>query len=400
MRRWMQQVGRRAVAGVALSAALSGAFIEASRSRAEAADGPLAAPLAKVRAVGPMGAGHREAIAAWKTLSQADVAQLTEILAGMDGANPLAVNWLRSACETVAQRTLDKGDKLPVAELEKFLANVDHGPLGRRLAYELIAKVDPNAEARLIPGLIDDTSLELRRDAVALALQQAEKTAAGGDKAATVRAYRDVFRAARDHDQIKLATDKLRGLEEKVDVAAHYGFVMNWQVAAPFDNVEKRGFDVAYPPETEVKLDAVYDGKDVKVSWKAVSTKDDQGVVDLNASIDKHKGAIAYAYATFVSPKEQEVELRLGSPNANKIWLNGKLIAVNNIYHANTSIDQYVGRGTLQAGRNTILLKIAQNEQTENWAQDWKFQLRVCDKIGTAVLSQDRPGDSTAAVAR
>jgi hypothetical protein len=27
---------------------------------------------------------------------------------------------------------------------------------------------------------------------------------------------------------------------------------------------------------------------------------------------------------------------------------------------------------------------------TVEWAQDWKFQVRVCDGLGTAVLSTDR----------
>ena len=54
-------------------------------------------------------------------------------------------------------------------------------------------------------------------------------------------------------------------------------------------------------------------------------------------------------------------------------------------------MDQYVGRGELKAGNNVILLKICQNEQTEAWAQDWKFQLRVCDASGKAILASDRP---------
>jgi hypothetical protein len=37
-----------------------------------------------------------------------------------------------------------------------------------------------------------------------------------------------------------------------------------------------------------------------------------------------------------------------------------------------------------------ILVKCLQNEQTEDWAQNWDFQLRVCDATGTAVLSMDR----------
>ena len=43
------------------------------------------------------------------------------------------------------------------------------------------------------------------------------------------------------------------------------------------------------------------------------------------------------------------------------------------------------------AAKNLIVLKVLQNEQTESWAQDWQFQLRVCDSIGTAALAADRP---------
>ena len=34
---------------------------------------------------------------------------------------------------------------------------------------------------------------------------------------------------------------------------------------------------------------------------------------------------------------------------------------------------------------NEILIKVCQNEQTENWAQSWMFQLRLCDATGVAV---------------
>ena len=85
-----------------------------------------------------------------------------------------------------------------------------------------------------------------------------------------------------------------------------------------------------------------------------------------------------------------------------QIWLNGKLLASAEAYHANGTMDQYVGAGGLKPGRNVILLKICQNEQTETWAQDWKFQLRVCDPTGGAVLATDRgapraPQDRTTA---
>ena len=105
---------------------------------------------------------------------------------------------------------------------------------------------------------------------------------------------------------------------------------------------------------------------------------------------DKYKGAIAYAQTTFESSSAQDVQIRLGCINANKIWLNGKLLTRNNVYHANMMIDQYIVSAALKKGTNRILLKIAQNEQEESWAQRWEFQVRVCDTNGTAVLANDR----------
>ena len=99
---------------------------------------------------------------------------------------------------------------------------------------------------------------------------------------------------------------------------------------------------------------------------------------------------MGYAAAEFLAEKARPVELRLQTTNANKIWLNGELLSQNKVYHAGSKMDQYIGRGKLKPGRNIILLKICQNEQNESWAQDWDFQCRVCDAVGTAVLSADR----------
>jgi hypothetical protein len=52
-------------------------------------------------------------------------------------------------------------------------------------------------------------------------------------------------------------------------------------------------------------------------------------------------------------------------------------------------MDQFIVRGELKPGKNVILLKVCQNEQKEDWAQVWQFQLRVCDSIGKAILPAD-----------
>ncbi len=343
----------------------------------------LSTALKQLRAVGPKGAGHKEAGVAWKTVAAAPASDLPTVLAAMDGAGPLAENWLRSAAETIAQR---QQAELPIAQLEQFLSETSHAPRARRLAYELIAAVDSGAQQRLIPGLIDDPSLELRRDAVAMQIKSADKALAADDKAACIAAYRKAFYASRDLDQVKACAEKLKTLGETVDLPAHFGFVKRWYVIAPFDNKETKGFDVAYPPETApFTANATYDGTSGEVKWVEHTTTDDYGQVDLNKVLAKHKGAIAYAYATFDAPEACTAEVRLGCINGNKLWVNGELVFANHVYHANQAVDQYVGQVKLKQGLNTILLKVAQNEQTESWAQDWSYQLRICDAVGTPI---------------
>jgi hypothetical protein len=356
----------------------------------------LAEALATIRAVAPQGQGHSAAALAMKTVSQAAPADLPRILAAMNGANPIATNWLRGAAEAVAQRAAAQ-DKLPARELEEFLADQRHAPRGRRLAYELLASVDPTAERRLIPTLLDDRSLELRRDAVAQLLAEADKIEPAEQ---ALGRYQKAFHHARDLDQIQAAAAKLKSLDAAPDIASHMGFVLRWKLVGPLDNVADRGWDTDYPPEEKIDLAAQYDGQKGPVRWLDHTTTDDYGHVDLAKALDKHKGAVAYAYAELIAGREQPCELRLGTPNASKVWLNGQQIGATHVYHANETIDQYVASGMLQPGRNTILLKICQNEQTEPWAQGWHFKLRVCDAIGTAILSEDRPGQKVAVAAR
>lgn len=95
-----------------------------------------------------------------------------------------------------------------------------------------------------------------------------------------------------------------------------------------------------------------------------------------------------YLTTEFHSPSARVVELRLGTPNAWKIWLNGKMLFGRDEYHRGMAIDQYRVRGELKPGANTILLKICQNEQKEDWAQRYEFQLRVADLSGLGLPSQ------------
>lgn len=349
---------------------------------------PIADALTAVRSVGPNGQNHAAAQRAWPTLARAPVAELPRVLASLDDANPLASNWLRSAVEAVSQTALAAGDRTAAPLLERFIAETSHKPAARRLAYELLLQFDPAAERRLLAGFLDDPSTELRREAVAAAIADAERTA---DPEQKKSAYLRAFHAARDLDQVKDLAATLKKIPVEVDLPRHFGFITQWKLIGPFDNTGEKGFDVSYPPETEIRLDAKYPGKGGKeTTWIDYATTDPYGEVDLNKALGKNKGAAAYAFAEFHAAAAGPAEFRLGAISAVKLWLNGRLLDAREVYHSGSEIDQYISRGELRAGANRILVKVCENEQTESWAQDWKFQLRLCDAVGTAILSQDR----------
>ncbi len=377
-------------AGWAFAAAPDGAASGQAPSSVDNKTHRVATLLSALREVGPQAKGHAQAAAAWAELARQPAGRMPQLLAGLDGANPLAANWIRTAIDALAERQLAAGQPLPAAELERFLRDTSHNPRGRRLAYELLLRVDPAARERFLPHMLEDPSPEMRRDAVARLMDQAQARAAQ-DQPAALALYRRALASARDIDQVAAIADRLRKLGHPVDLARQLGYIVRWKVIGPFDNTGGRGFDQVYPPEKEFRPDATYPGKHGPVRWKDYTSRDDYGMVDFNQALGEEKAVVGYAVTEFVSDRRQEVEIRMTSFNAPKLWVNGRLIAQYPIYHSGGQPDQYVHRVVLEPGTNRILVKACQNELTADWAREWAFRLRVCDASGAAVLSADRP---------
>jgi len=341
------------------------------------------------------GSNNPAATTAWKELTQTAPEKLPEILAAFDDCTVIGANWLNLAVDTIADRAADKGAKLPAKELEGFVLDRQRNPRARRLAYDLLLRVDPAAEGRLVPVMLNDPGVEFRRDAVAHLLSQADGLFSGKDLNETRLlqqvVYRQTLNAARDDDQIKVIVEKLKKLGVQVDLPRHFGFLMNWKTIGPFENKGRKGFGAVFPPEKELNLTAQYQGTEGAVKWQDYQTKHDYGMVDINQPYGMLKEVLAYAVTDFNSATEQEVELRLGCKNAWKVWLNGELLFQRDEYHRGMRLDQYRLKAKLKQGRNVIMLKLCQNEQMENWTKEWQFQLRVCDATGTAILSTSRP---------
>ena len=345
--------------------------------------------LAAIKAIEPNGVGNESAVKAIKTLNSASIDQVPAILKAMDGANKISINWFRSAVLSIVAR----GEALPRKAIEEFFQDTSHSQMGRLLAFDLLTDGNQELADQMIPKLIDDPSMPLRRLAVKALIEKADASLES-DPPASIGSLGFALSKARDVGQVQSIAEKLDSLGVKVNLQKQLGFLNTWHLVGSFNNKDMAGFDVAYGPEEAIgmiDLNAIYqDQNGEDVTWKQVTTDHATGNVDLNSLIGKLKGATVYALGNFKSIEDREAEIRIGTANATKIWVNGQLVMENEIYHNSNSIDKFKGKLNLVKGDNQILIKVCQNEQTEQWAQDWQFQLRICDETGKPI-DQPKP---------
>lgn len=351
------------------------------------ADEDVTRALATLKAVKKLGQSNEDAGPALKALVSKGGAALLPALEAFDEANATANNWLRSAVDAIVQKEADAGRKLPADELEAFAKDTKFAPSARFAAFELLSA---ETKDRLLPGFLNDKSADLRRAAVARDLELIDKLARPTARVAAEA----LFGFARDKDQVDALAKKIGDAGGKVSVSEHFGFVTHAALVGPFDSTGGKGFAVAYPPESAKAATGAFKGKnDTEVKWIDASTSDKYAQFDLNKLLGKHKDAVGYAFAVVVADKETPVEVRVTSITAVRIVLNGKELYAREEYHHGAPFDASVGKGTLKKGENVLVLKVCQNNQTESWAQNWFFQMRVCDETGGPLPLKQKTAD-------
>ncbi len=341
-----------------------------------------------IKNVDVKGNGHAAAAQAVQILNKASAEDVPEILRGMQGANKLALNWLRGAAQSALQ-----GNDLPKQQLTSLLQDRSASDMGRLMAFELLAEDSAEFAEQNIRKHINDPSLPLRYLAVADFIKKAKETEASEDAIGMLGLS---LPHARDVKQIQSIVGLLSEQGIEVNLQRQLGFIPTWHIVGPFDNSQEKGFDTAFGPEKTldaIDLAASYDDSKngEPVQWQQHNTVEATGVIDLNEILAAEKGVLAYAYSEFNVEEEREVEIRIGCINGNKVWVNGKEVINNEIYHVGMLPDQFSGKATLKEGVNQILFKVCQNEQTQPWANRWMFQLRVCESDGKAVLPYNAP---------
>ena len=147
-----------------------------------------------------------------------------------------------------------------------------------------------------------------------------------------------------------------------------------WLTLGPFDNTGGVGFNTEYILEdtTQIDLTGQYEGVNEQISWKKLSDDTFNGFIDFGSDTNWR---VSYAWATVASPDERKVHFRFDSDDQGKIWLNGVEIFANS-QDKSISLDRDIIPVTLKAGKNTILVKVCNEEKTHG------FYLRVTDTDG------------------
>ncbi len=138
------------------------------------------------------------------------------------------------------------------------------------------------------------------------------------------------------------------------------------EVCGPFYVKDKpdQGLEQAFINET----DAANGGKwiPVSVNGRNINFADFFGPKDYT---------LAYALIKVQSDKDQLAQVRLGTDDGCKLWLNGKVILYSPVLRSATA-DSNIVDVQLKKGENTFLLKVA------NWEGDWEAVFRVTDAEG------------------
>lgn len=193
------------------------------------------------------------------------------------------------------------------------------------------------------------------------------------------------------------AREEPSGVNDNYESASYKGlipdeFMKNWLILGPIsifkddkdqtEELQKKAFadDLLsqYGGEAGIKPkpDMICKIGDKDLQWKVINSTEDK--IDLAKLYGQKNYAIAYAYAEIDMPEARKAFLGVGSDDAIKIWLNGKLVHEIWKERGVNKDDDFVPVD-LQKGVNHLLLKI------QNGRGAWGF---ICREMGRSSLNQ------------
>ena len=176
--------------------------------------------------------------------------------------------------------------------------------------------------------------------------------------------------------------------------AEEQGFVVNWLICGPFPNPGERpdnagfntdylkdyGGEMAFVPTNgmEIKGGGIDGTVTVKFQpYHATGTDIIFGDVNFLGIEPTQEKILTYCACWLDSDADKDVEVRVGSDDGYKLWINHQLIATVHEYRA-MEMDQETHKVKLNKGKNLLLIKVDQD------TGEYQFMLRVVTPDGKA----------------
>lgn len=190
---------------------------------------------------------------------------------------------------------------------------------------------------------------------------------------------------------VKISVGKLGPYELGSGWMDNEGFVINWLTVGPFpnpgDRPDNEGYDIDYlenyggeaehSPAAGMEITKP-DGTVVKWQpYKSTNTTIDFFMVDHLALDYSQEDILTYSACWLECEKDVDVEIRVGSDDGYKLWLDHKLLGAEHVYRS-IELDQESYPVTLTKGKHLILIKVDQD-----WGE-FQFMLRVVTPDGKA----------------
>jgi CubicO group peptidase (beta-lactamase class C family) len=162
-------------------------------------------------------------------------------------------------------------------------------------------------------------------------------------------------------------------------------FMTKWLILGPVpvsaeesagkdEQEQKKAFDT--DPFSVKRFRATVKIGEKEFKWASLTSEGE--LVDLVQTLGQKASVTAYAWARIRMAEEMRILLGIGSDDAVKVWLNGKLIHENWVQRACTKDSDLVA-ATFRKGRNHLVLKI------QNGTGDWAFS---CRPLGPKALTE------------
>ncbi len=144
-------------------------------------------------------------------------------------------------------------------------------------------------------------------------------------------------------------------------------YIKDWWLLGPFKSPTPGKVSLAFAPIDEGQL--LTGQRKSTGKWQR-ATADSCGMVSLNKALGQVEWAVAYGSAEITSIHARDCELRCGSDDGIKIWLNGKVVHQKEISRRYIADSDKVAI-RLKAGLNHLLVKI------DNYRNGWSFGVAI-----------------------